>query len=439
MTAWAFLASLLALPVLGLSVRRWVLPGPRSIQALIGFGASSGAVLLGAEMLVLTWTGVRWSAALLLLPVLLLLVPGNRALGLRRAPAGERAATPDVALIALTFGAVLYAAATARATGGDLLLFWGAKGERFALSRSIDVGFLRDPLHYLMNPTYPPLVPLIYAWGSMAAGRLSWSGAVWTMPVFLALTVGMFHGFAEPFVGMRSATAFAAALAAMLGLVMISVPVAGQAEPLLLYFEAASLVPLLFAPSDETSCLAAGIGLAGAVMTKVEGAVFALLVVFAHLAFGRRRSLANLSCLAGPPLVIVAAWLLFCRAHGLASVYRLPTMAAAAFLPAILSEMGRQAGFGVAYAPWIAVLALGIGGKWSRETSVAATVALGFVGAMIAMYLGAAGDPRLWVFWSAGRLFMTPLLCCFLAAVAARGARMSRYPSANIRAPHGRD
>jgi hypothetical protein len=425
-TGLAFLASLLALPVLGLAIGRWTLASPRNIFALIGVSAASGAVLLGAEMLVLTWVGVRWSAALLLLPVLLLLVPKHGTSGRRRVPAVERAAASDIALLVLTLGAVLYAAATARATGGDLLLFWGAKGERFALSRGIDIGFLRDPLHYLMNPTYPPLVPLIYAWGSMAAGRLSWSAAVWTMPLFLLLTICVFLGFAEPFVGRRPATTFAAALAAMLGLVMIAVPVAGNAEPVLLYFEATALVALLFAPSGERACLAAGIGLAGAVMTKVEGTIFAVLVVLAYLALGRGRNLGNLARLAGPPAVMLGAWLLFCRAHGLASVYRLPTTAAAAFLPAILSQMGRQAGFGVAYAPWIAVLALGIGGRWSRETSIAVTVALGFVGAMITIYLGAGQDPQLWVLWSAGRLFMTPLLCCFLAAVAAHRAATLR-------------
>jgi hypothetical protein len=431
-TGWAFLVSLLALPVLGLAVRRWTLPIPRNFHALIGVSAASGAVLLGAEMLVLTWVGVGWSAALLLSPVLLLLVPKNGTFGLRRVPAIERAAASDVAFIVLTLGAVLYAAATARATGGDLLLFWGAKGERFALSRSIDVGFLRDPIHYLMHADYPPLVPLIYAWGCMAAGRMSWSAAVWTMPLFVFLTVCVFLGFAEPFVGRRSATIFAAVLAGMLGLVMISVPVAGNAEPALLYFEATSLVILLFAPSDERACLAAGIGLAGAVMTKVEGAPFAFLVVFAQLAFGRSRNLKNLSCLAGPPAVMLGAWLLFCRGRGVADVYELPTMAAAASLPAILLEMGRQASFGVAYAPWIAVLALGIGGRWSRETSMAVTVALGFIGTMIWIYLGARHEPQLLVLWSAGRLFMTPLLCGFLAGVAAH--RAPTFPSGGARA-----
>jgi hypothetical protein len=421
-TSSVFLGSLLALPVLGLAVGGWTLPSPRNIFALIGVSAASGAVVLVAEMLVLTWAAVPWSATLLLLPALLLLFPKNGMHALRRAPGVERASASDVALLVLTLGAVLYAAATARATGGDLLLFWGAKGERFGLTRSIDVGFLRDPLHFLMHPTYPPLVPLIYAWGCMAAGRLSWSAVVWTMPLFLFLTVCVFLGFAEPFVGRRSATMFGAVLAAMLGLVMISVPVAGNAEPVLLYFEATSLVTLLFAPPDERACLAAGIGLAGTVMTKLEGTFFALFVVFAHLAFGRSRGLKNLSFLAGPPLVMLAAWFSFCRAHGVADVYELPTMAAAASLPAILSEVGRQGSFGVAYAPWIAVLAVGIGGRWSRETSMAVTVALGFMGTMIWIYLGARQDPQLLVLWSAGRLLMTPLLCCFLGAVAAHRA-----------------
>lgn len=421
MTDWRFFSALLGVPLVGLAVQRCLFPRSRNTCARLGFSAAAGAVLLCFEMLLLTSVGIPWSVWLLSFPALLLLLgPGVGGSPFRAAAGAHRMSAFDILLILVTLGVVAYATATARATGGDFLLFWGAKGEHFGLSRSIDVGYLRDPLHFQMHPTYPPLVPLLYAWGTMVAGRLSWEAGLLTMPLFLSLTGCAFLGFAEPLCGRRRAATLTAVLVAMLGLVMIAVPVAGNAEPLLLYFETVSLVALLFRPTGERGFLAAGVGLAGAAMTKIEGCIFAVLVICAHLVFGRDRSFRALASLVTPPLIMVGGWFAFCHAHGISGRYELPTASSVRFLPLIVGEMGRQASFGVGYVPWIAAVLIGIGGRWSSESRTAAVVAIGFAGAMICIYLGARQDPRLWILWSAGRLFMTPLLCCFLASVAAR-------------------
>jgi hypothetical protein len=424
-TGWRFLGALLAVPLAGLPLERPLFAGSRNACARLGFSGAAGAVLLCFEMLLLTALGVPWSVWLLVsISVAFLLVSRQFVDPQRGAAEHTEPASPlDIFLILVTLGVVAFATGTARATGGDFLLFWGTKGEHFALSRSIDVSFLRDPFNSQLHPLYPPLVPLLYAWGSMVAGGLSWEAAVLLMPIALALTGLVFLGFAESVLGRPRATTLTSVLIVLLGLVMIAVPVAGNAEPLLLYFEAVSLCALLFRPVGKRSFAVAGIGLAGAAMTKVEGSIFALLVIIAHLLLGRNRTPRALAALALPSLLMVAGWIAICHVHGIGEQYALPSTSNISSLRLIVREMGRQASFGVGYVPWVVPLLIAIGGRWTPGARTGVAVTLGFVGAMACIYLGGGGDPRLWIVWSAGRLFMTPLLCLFLAAAASQGAK----------------
>ena len=99
----------------------------------------------------------------------------------------------------------------------------------------------------------------------------------------------------------------------------------------------------------------------------------------------------------------------------------MPARPGAHFFLIVGREMARHASFGIGFVPWIAVLAVGVGRKSSPESRIAAAVAIGFVLSMVVVYVRAPQDPTLWILWSAGRLFMTPLLCAFFAAAA-------RYP-----------
>jgi hypothetical protein len=68
MTGLLFLIAFFGLPILGLplmpsSLLRKLHPG-----AICGVAGVVGALLLCAEMLVLTWTGVRWGFWVLILP-----------------------------------------------------------------------------------------------------------------------------------------------------------------------------------------------------------------------------------------------------------------------------------------------------------------------------------------------------------------------------------
>jgi hypothetical protein len=323
----------------------------------------------------------------------------------------------------LAFGLVVYAAGTARATSSDLLLFWGTKGQRFAQAGAIDVEFLRQPDHLLMHSDYPPMLPCLFAWATLTAGRFAWGAALLTLPLFLGMAAISFFGFARPVLGLRSAAECTALLVALVGFVMIGTLMAGNADPLLAYFEILALSALTLGSSKAGADVAAGLGLAGAVLTKVEGTVFAALLVSSFLLFGEGRSRWRRAVGIGTPAAAaLTAWMAFCRKNGLASLYSLSSHRPATMthLSTVVSGVLREGSYGAAYTPWLVVVALGFRWRDTASTRVNLAVATGFLGFVLYIYLTSPTDPRLWIIWSASRLLLTPLVAVFFAAMASR-------------------
>lgn len=419
-----FLAGLAGIPLIGYPFTRLRVFAGLTRAARCGLACALGALVLCLEMLLTSALHVRWSIGLLLLPSL----AAAAVLALRRvraAPEPEsQGGTPVPALAALVaiLGVVVYAAATARATASDFVLFWGAKGQRFGRVGAIDVAFLRDPLHALMHPDYPPLVPCLYAWGTLLAGRFAWGAALLSLPLVLAFAALTFYGFAQVRLGRRLAAEYACLLAALLGLLAVWKLLAGDAEPELFLFEVLALSALLFGGGSRSSLAAAGVGLAGAVLTKVEGTVFAALLAASYVvlvAAGRRRRAA--AALVLPPAAALGGWLLFCRSHGLLDIYRVEGRGRLSLehLPLILRELARYVLSGPGLAAWILIGALVLVRRPSRESLAALAVAGGFLVFMVYMYATAPNDPTLWIQWSAARLSMSALLCGFFAVAAA--------------------
>jgi hypothetical protein len=421
-TGFRFLIALLALPFLGYALQSFSAFRTLHPAARWGLAGAFGAIMLCVQMLLFTWLGIRWSIWLLLcLPVLIAI--GRRRFR-RQAHVQERdGRTGLLAIIVtlVTLGATTYASVTARATSSDLLLFWGTKGQRFAQMAGIDVGFLRDPEHFLMHADYPPMLPCLYAWATLVAGRFAWGAALLSLPLFLMLAILTFFGFARPVLGRVAAAEYASILAALLAFVLISSYTAGNAEPLLIYFQVVALSAIVFAIDRPEGLPAAGVALAGGVLTKVEGMVFAALVVFAAVILMREaRRWRSLTLLAGAPAIALAAWVFFCRSHGLLDFYDLNkrSQLMLGHIPVVLREVGRQAAYDAWFMPWIVVFVLSIGGKRTRASFLALAVALGFGGFIICTYLTSKEDPTLWIQWSAARLLITPLLCLFFVAPA---------------------
>ncbi|HEY2798383.1 MAG TPA: hypothetical protein VGK26_10890 [Thermoanaerobaculia bacterium] len=421
MTGWLFGSALAGLPLVGYPFARLRVFSTLTPAARWGLASGAGSLALCVSMLLTTALHVRWSVWLLLLPsAAAMLVPGDR---FRDRPAGPEP-RPALALAALAsiLGVVAYAAGTARATAADFVLFWGTKGERFARARAIDVGFLRDPLHYLIHPDYPPLVPGLYAWGTLIAGRFAWRTALLSFPLFVAFAAITLYGFARPALGRRVALENACLLAVLLGFLGVANMVAGDAEPELFLFEVLALAALVFAGRSAAGLAAAAVGLAGAVLTKVEGTVFAVLVVGAYTVLGdsASRSRARTMAVMGlPPAAALVSWLLFCRQNGLLDIFRLGarTRLTPGELPIVVRELVRYDLFGPRLAAWAVVGALLIARRPPRAAVFPLAVAAGFLGFMVYMYLSGKGDPTLWIQWSAARLSMTPLVCCLIATM----------------------
>ena len=165
-----FTASILALAFAGLLLL--AIPYVRSLDwpARIGIAFAGGMLIGSVLMFAMSVLHVRWSQPLLIGMVLPAVIVGGVFAMRRGAPAPSPAgagATWILAVIALT----AYAALTGRETCLDLLFFWGPKGIHFAMAGAIDLDFLLYPFYFLMHPDYPPLLPLVYAWGATFAGK----------------------------------------------------------------------------------------------------------------------------------------------------------------------------------------------------------------------------------------------------------------------------
>jgi len=426
-TGLTFLLAFASLPIIGLGI--WGLPGVAKLP-LAGRAAAAGAagmVFLSLEMLLFSLLGVPWSIPLLV-PLPLAAAGAGLWLWQKMRPMSEprpRAARLSLILTASALSLVVYAAATARATSVDLLLVWGPKGLRFAAARALDYAFLASPVGQAMHSDYPPLVAFLYAWATLAAGRFAWGAALLTMPFFLLLATLAFWGFARRPLGDRRAAELTALFAALFGYTCVVSLTAGNADPALLFFETVALAALTFGEGRPESDWLASLALAGAVLTKVEGAAFAAIVTACFLLLGRHqgRRLGSLWRLAAAPFGLLALWLLFAARHGILQSYRTEQYGefSLAHWRDVASGVLASASYGAAYLPWIALALLVVLGPSPRRALPPLAAAAGYTVFILYSYMRGEFDPRLWIEWSAARLLLTPLLCLIFAAAAGSG------------------
>jgi len=422
-TGGLFLGVLAALPAFGwgLVPRRassW-LPRPAQIAVAAGLGA----LAIGLEMVAMSALGIRWTAvriaAVPLLLTALRLARRGRDTGLgwpRPGPLGSAA-------LAASLGVITYAAFTTRATAADLLLFWGAKAERFAIAGGIDVPFLRDRNHWALHSDYPPMLSCVWAFASLVAGRFAWGACLATLPVFAGLLVLAAWGLARLELDERGAAASAALLAAVLAATLPIAATAGNADPVLLFFEGTALLLLVFARERPGATAIAGALVAAAVLTKFEGGFFAAALVAASLLTGRRNRWREAAILAAFPAAALAGWLAFCRWRALFDFLgHAPRLYVdAGRLAIVVRGLAAGADYGAAWAPWIVAAAVLLLARPSRGLGLALGAAAFTAAADVLIYLTSPADPTMWVAWSASRLLLTPLTCLFVAAIASWG------------------
>ncbi|MDQ5873307.1 MAG: hypothetical protein M3547_13990 [Acidobacteriota bacterium] len=412
--------------------------------AFRGFGLACRIVLAGAVgAVVLSWTmtvfalaGVRWGPPLLLVSVAVAFV-------LRRLLRGDHGNVPSprtrgegrgegrfsltealaLAITAISILAAFTATVAARSTSLDLLLFWGPKAQQFAAARTIDAAFLSAPFLEYLHVYYPPLVTNVFAFGAMIAGRFPWGAATLTFPLLLAATTIALSGVLRTDTARSAAHSTTALAVTAFSLLGIHASVAGNAEPFLLFFETLALAVLLTpAAKSAAGQLLAGLLFAGAAASKVEGLPFlaaAVLFFFLVEPVARRAVGSTLLRLLGPAALSVGTWLAFGATRKLFYGYQSYGRFSEIHwehLGSLLSGLGTafwKAGYALPFLVPLVVF-LATRGK-TRRALLPLGVAVALAGFFAFTYLHSETDPKVWIGWSAARVF-SPLTALFALA-----------------------
>ncbi|HEX9130503.1 MAG TPA: hypothetical protein VF850_15165 [Gemmatimonadaceae bacterium] len=404
------LVAYLTLPAIGFSVVRLREVRRMSLDGRLAAAAAAGALTVALVMSIMSLAGLTWSLAHIL--------PIFGAICLCsvvwvRAASTSGTVHPETGLSALlTCGLLLlasYGALSARMTSGDMNFFWVPKAVAFVRARSIDVAFLRNPDYYLMHSDYPPLMPLIYAWTNIISIHFAWFAAVFASILCLAAIVAIIRASSRDATGTLLA---AAVLTYAFGLNFV----AGGADPLLLLFETLTLAALTFLQDGRSQIILVSVGLAGGVLTKVEGASF-LVAVIVTLIFLRRgaRSIAGMVL---PSVVVLGAWIVFVWKHDLLDAYRIGGKGLyLSALPETIILLVGHARFDALWLPWLAPLAMIAIGPNRRRAMVPLLVGALNAAAIVYFYLHDP-HPAFWIASSANRTLLPPLLALCVAGAA---------------------
>jgi hypothetical protein len=405
----AFTAYLL-LPLIGIGI--WRLDAVRRLDlgGRIAVAGAAGTAIVAAVLAMLSIVSISWSRSVV---ISIIIVITAVSIYLAR-PLMRREKHPinRLAMAALIIIAILltYGLLDARLSCGDLHFFWGPKAVHFYRDGGITLGFLADPNTVRMNPGYPLLLPLIYVWSETIARQFSWFSAVLSTALFLFGSVALVRSTSRDD---RAAVLMAVTLAYAFAIANA----AGAGEPLLIFFETLAIVAVTFIRDRRAQIMLAALGLAGAVMTKIEGATFAIAVVIALVVV--RRTFKRAMLIAAPAAILLGAWLAFVRLHNLSEFYRgagMPVYFAA--VPKTLITLARAATYDLYGLPWIVPIVLIAVAPHRRNAALPLLIAALTLGAAFFFYIHFP-DPTGWILSSAPRVLLTPLAALVIASAAA--------------------
>ena len=423
----AFLAYLV-LPLIGIGILRLDAVRKLDLGGRIAVAGAAGTAIVAAVLAALSIVSVEWSRSVVI--SIVCVISATTALGdsdplirlrhllprPRERRALEVSAAPSsvnpLAIATLIIIAVLliYGLLDARLSCGDLHFFWGPKAVRFYRDGGVALGFLADPNTVRMNPGYPLLLPLIYAWSQTIAGHFSWFSAVLSTALFVFGSVALLRSTSGDD---RSAVLMAATLAYAFAIA----DAAGAGEPPLIFFETLAIVAITFIRDHRAQTILAALGLAGAVMTKIEGATFAIAVVIAIVIV--RRTIKRTLLISAPAALLLGAWLAFVRMHNLSEYYRgaaMPIYFAA--VRTTLATLMKAASYELYGLPWIVPIVLIVIAPNRRNAALPLLIAfLTFIAAFF-FYIHLP-DPTWWILSSAPRVLLTPLTALLIASAAA--------------------
>jgi len=405
----AFTAYLL-LPLIGTVI--WRLDSVRrlDLSGRIAVAGAAGAAIIVAVLAALSIVSIEWSRGVVLSTVVVIMAESiylARPLRTREKHSIDRLAMAALIVIAIL---IIYGLLDARLSCGDLHFFWGPKAVRFYRDGGITLGFLADPNTVRMNPGYPLLLPLIYVWSETIARQFSWFSAVLSTALFLFGSVALVRSTSRDD---RAAVLMAATLAYAFAIA----DAAGAGEPPLIFFETLAIVAITFIRDRRAQVVLAALGLACAVMTKIEGATFAIAVVIALLIV--RRTFKQTMLIAAPAAILLGTWLAFVRLHNLSEYYRgaaMPIYFAA--VTKTLLTLAKAASYELYGLPWIVPIVLIAVAPNRRNAALPLLIALLTFGAAFFFYIHLP-DPTWWILSSAPRVLLTPLTALVIASAAA--------------------
>ncbi|MHB0968867.1 MAG: hypothetical protein ACYC7A_01225 [Thermoanaerobaculia bacterium] len=436
----------LTLPIFGVAIA--MLPPSKDYApvARISFAFLAGAVVLTIEATFASIAGIRWH------PVPLMAVPLIAAIAVHRLYPHAWFAEPSQPRPRLAIGvawtgaaaAVLHliaSIATSRANSVDYIFFWGVKAARFADARSIDAELLRWQFFDHAVPDYPPLVPVVQAWGAIFAGTMPWLA----MPLTSALWIVAASPLIAELLRERGDGGFAwtgtAFWTAAIALSLAYSFSGGNAEAVLVAFVSIAGAAVLALPKRGASAVAA-VAMAGAVLTKVEAIVpvAALLIgmIIRELSARAPRAIRRTVVIAAAPVLSLALWFAFQWTSALEVGYRghgKLTDLHWEHLWTILAAFPRNLQAGSWWIAWLAPLVALVVTAWRNPAALRrVTPLLGacvlLFGFLVFDYLHDAGDPTERIGWTLPRVAQPAMALLILAAVAASGPKAIAAPIA---------
>jgi hypothetical protein len=412
-------------------------PSVRSapVGARLAVAWAAGIVVLAVTAMVCSVAGVGWSVGTLAAPAL----AASVVLGLwwrRHEPlpgVGLVAAPPRVGALAgvAVGGGLLHltlACLTTRSGASDLLFFWGVKAVHFADAGGFAAPALTGPYALHTHPTYPPLHPVVLAWSVLVAGELPWRLVPMTSVLFLVAAVPIVVWLLRPRLGPAHALAVTGFWTVALAGALVQSGSGGNAEAALVLFETIAVAALLGAgPRAREPWWLAALGLVGAVLTKSEGAVAAVLVI---VGLGLRDRLwcgrwcwQRAARVAAAPAAAWALWLGVRMHAGLPLLDPIRERALAVsfeFVGTILRVGARVLHGGVLGLAWLVpLLLLAVACRRRRVDAgllPALTLVVGLIVFLVLYYLHARGNPVDLITWTAPRVTLPALSALILAA-----------------------
>jgi len=454
MTVLSYVLAYALVPLFGLSLASSI----ESRSARIGFAFLAGALLLTIEATIYTMIGIRWS--IVGLSLLLMIASGitlwfHRAtLAPRRAGRGRHEAkrsagegwkleSPLIRLrhllprlrggeglsikqpvpLAIIGVAILHfvlSIVTTQSINPDFVLFWGTKAVHFALSRSLDAGYL---LSRFPPPRidYPPLLPIVQAWGLLFSHQMPWITAAAMSAVWLIAAVPVINWLT----GSIHATAFwTAAMAASLAFCGSG----GNAEAMLVMYISVGAAAIV---ARRTSI--AAIAFAGAMLTKEEALVTIGAILIGVVIYDRaikRAAILTASSAAGASL-----WFAFQKRFGMHVGYDRVTLTHTFQwnnLPTIFREAPKSLAAGCWGLSWLIPLAIIIYIAIKKPRNLAEAIPLLvpiplLFAFFVYLYLQYESSLAMKMWWILPRLSQPALSLMILGAAFASSDRMPRH------------